>query len=154
MVEDYGLPARYMNLVSLGSGAIGSVFKVTDSQSGRILALKLITSSETTIAETLENEFSTLSNLSHPNLIKVYDYGRSETGHPYFTMDYIEGPDLRSFLITRPHAIHVQTILMDILQALEYLADRNIVHGDIKPENILLADNVSSDPIFVEVSTS
>ena len=115
MTDNYGLPARYKYFELIGSGAIGSVFKVTDSQSGNVIALKYINSTEPTLAESLEKEFSTLSTLSHPNLIRVYDYGRSETGHPYFTMDFIHGPNLKDHLKSQSKIAQSNDILMDIL---------------------------------------
>jgi serine/threonine-protein kinase len=154
MTDNYGLPARYKNFELIGSGAIGSVFKVTDSQSGNLIALKYINSTEQALAESLENEFSTLSTLSHPNLIRVYDYGRSETGHPYFTMDFIHGPNLKDHLKSQSKIAQSNDILMDILSALEYLSRRNIVHGDIKPENILISDKAGFVPIMVDFGLS
>jgi serine/threonine protein kinase len=154
MTDKYGLPARYKNLELIGSGAIGSVLKVTDIQSDCIRALKIIDSTNVALAESLENEFSILSSLSHRNLINVHDYGLSETGHPYFTMDFIDGPHLKKYLNSKSRVIHTKKILSDILSALEYLSDRNIVHGDIKPENILISDEACASPILVDFGFS
>ncbi|MDZ7859335.1 MAG: protein kinase [Candidatus Krumholzibacteriota bacterium] len=141
MEREYKLPARYIKLATLGKGAAGKVFKVKDTISGNIIALKILNNLKTNSAKTLANEFKTLSSLDHTGLIKVCDFGILQNNIPYFTMELINGRDLRSFISQNKNLYLLPDILEQIINALSYLHKKNILHGDIKPENIMLINN-------------
>ena len=124
MVDSYGLPSRYSDFSPLGSGGIGTVFKAVDSQIEKEIAVKILNNLDTALAASIENEFSILVTLKHPNLIKVYDYGQSVSGHSYFTMDYINGPSLIEYFDCPETVKLTSDILMDILEAL----DLSLIH--------------------------
>ncbi|SPN73821.1 Serine/threonine-protein kinase PrkC,serine/threonine-protein kinase,Predicted ATPase,TOMM system kinase/cyclase fusion protein,Protein kinase domain [Chlamydia serpentis] len=83
-------------------------------------------------------EAQSLHQIVHPNIVKFYRYGKWQDCL-YLAMEYIEGVSLRDFILSQfislPRAIN---IIFDIAQALEYLHNRDILHKDIKPENILI----------------
>jgi len=123
---------------TLGRGGIAFVFQVLDASTNRRVALKslLPTNSDDkrkANSELLEHEFNTLSQLAHPRVIEVYDYGISETG-PYYTMELLEGGDLRE-LSPLPWR-EVCSILHDVCSSLSLLHSRKLVHRDISTRNI------------------
>ena len=154
MVEIYGLPSRYSDFSLLGSGGIGTVFKAVDSRIDRVIALKILNNLDSALSASIENEFSTLTKLKHPNLIMVHDFGQSDSGHSYFTMDYIDGPNLNEYFLSPDSILTSCNILMGILEALDYLARKNRIHGDIKPENILISNEDRTKPVLVDFGLS
>ena len=138
MVTIEYLPSRYRILTSLGKGGIGQVYKVEDTILGHTCALKIINRAEPKSKETLKREFKILSNFQHPNLVRVYDFGFLSEEVPYFTMEYIDGVDLRTFLASESNIDYIHQIIKDILSALCYLHEKGTIHGDIKPENIMI----------------
>lgn len=88
----------------------------------------------------LANEFKILATLRHPHIISVLDYGFDETLHPFFTMEYL--PDART-LAQASHSLPTTgklEFLVQVLLALEYLHRRGVIHCDLKPANVLVAD--------------
>jgi len=135
------LPDRYQYISFISSGAFGDVLLVRDEARKKEVALKVLNVFSKRKAKTFNSEFIKLSTLNHPNLIKVYDYGFLHDGKPYFTMEYIEGKDLREFLRDENNLKHISEIISQILSALKYLHSKDILHGDIKPENIMVTSD-------------
>jgi len=80
-----------------------------------------------------------LANLDHPNIAKLLDGGHTDDGRPYFVMDYIEGFPINRYCSTnKPSITERLKIFLDICSAVEYAHERNIVHRDIKPNNIIV----------------
>src|SRR5215813_4481028 len=89
---------RYEVLDLLGQGGMGAVYRVRDRRTNREVALKRLFKSETqsaVVAELFEREFHTLSELAHPCIIAVYDYGIDTEG-AFYTMELLGGQDLRA----------------------------------------------------------
>lgn len=98
----------YRVLETLGSGGAGTVYRAEDRRSGDQIALKLLSSGpqmDARAARRLAREFETLARLAHPNVVRVYDVGVHE-GHPYLTMELIEGLTLRQYLALDSEAVH------------------------------------------------
>jgi len=90
----------YRVLETLGSGGVGTVYKAVDRRSNETIALKLLSTGpalDPRSARRLAREFETLADLSHPNVVKVFDTGVYH-GYPYLTMELIEGLTLRHYL--------------------------------------------------------
>ena len=130
------------------------MYRARDTRTGSEIALKILSSADPSLATSLESEFSILSALSHPNLIGVHDYGISDSGEAYFTMDLLEGKSLGEYLESKEAVARVTDILSGILSALEYLSRRNIVHGDIKPGNIMICGEEEPRPILLDFGLS
>jgi serine/threonine protein kinase/tetratricopeptide (TPR) repeat protein len=135
------LPSRYRIENRLGAGGFGEVFRAYDSHLEQMLAIKILPDDVMATSETLTQEFETLSKLQHPNLVKVFDYGTLPSRVPYFTMEVVEGENLRDFLRQKTNYSRIPVIIRQTLNALIYLNKNRILHGDIKPENIVIRLN-------------
>jgi serine/threonine protein kinase len=97
----------YRVVETLGSGGIGTVFRALDGRTNEEVALKLLSGGpamDTRAARRLVREFETLVDLSHPNVVKVYDTGVYQSS-PYLVMELIEGLTLRDYLTLRPEGV-------------------------------------------------
>jgi serine/threonine protein kinase len=141
---------RYHILEQLGEGGMATVYKAYDTRLERDVAVKIIRKKAfpeeqlDRILKRFEREAKALARLSHPNILKVHDYGEYE-GSPYLVLEYLHGGTLKEKLKGKPmdwqDAIR---ILLPIAQALEYAHEHGIIHRDIKPSNILLTDKGQS----------
>lgn len=121
--------------------------RVKDTLLKKELALKIIQTISPSAGDTIINEFKTLSGLNHPNLVQVYDFGILQSDQPYFSMELIEGQEINKFLGSRENIKYLLSITHDILSALSYLHSLNILHGDIKPENIMIVKDRRGGPM-------
>ncbi len=150
---------RYMVIQELGSGSAGTVYKVRDLLEDRILALKLFTGDpeERENVETLGNEFKLLSGLDHPNLVKVRDFAVDSKGMPFFTMDFVDGSNILEYIrssgFPEPHGdwdagiALLYKLSFQIGEALAVIHSRALVHGDLKPPNILVSGRGGPEPV-------
>ncbi len=137
------IAGRYRVDGRLGQGGMAVVYKVRDISSDRHLALKqLIVDDDAERhkkdVELFEREFHTLTHLSHPRVIEVYDYGVDDTG-PYYTMELLDGGDLRE--LSPADWRRACGLLLDVCSALSLLHSRRMVHRDVSPRNIRCTDD-------------
>ncbi|HDQ73776.1 MAG TPA: tetratricopeptide repeat protein [Chloroflexi bacterium] len=136
---------RYRVLDAIETGGMGTLYQVADeAKDGQIVALKTVKLDVSGIdpvenEQRLQREFRILTELHHPNLVAVHDYGITPGEILYFTMEWIEGHaldlDRGTFSLEETLPIVVQ-----ICRALAYLHARGVIHGDLKPANVLLLD--------------
>lgn len=126
----------------LGKGGMGAVYKARQPGLDRLVALKILpaeVSHDAAFAERFTREARALARLSHPQIVAVYDFGRTADGLFYFVMEYVDGVNLRQAIqsrsVTPPDAL---AIVPQICDALQFAHNEGIVHRDIKPENILI----------------
>lgn len=126
---------RYRLIERLGEGSIGVVHRALDLASGREVALKIMP--RTRGATNLRGEFVALARLRHPNIVSVLDYGLTDAGDEYFTMELIAGPPLATAVgpIT---AQRIWLLLGGVLDALAAVHGAGMAHADLKPSNILV----------------
>ncbi len=134
--------SRYQILQEIGSGGIGKVLKATDVLKESTVAIKVLLSQESEHLERFKNEFLLLRKLNHPNIVKVYDFGFTEAGEAYFTMEYIQGNDWKLFFQPLDYSKFWQ-VMLQVFTTLDFLHSKRIIHGDLKPSNILI--NTSPD---------
>lgn len=133
---------RYRIVERIGAGGVGVVYKVEDRVTGRKLAMKVMPR-ERGMAN-LRSEFLALARLRHDNIVSVSDYGLTETGDDFFTMEYVDGPPLLRAVPAAPSAEFYQ-LIVGVLRALAFIHGRGMVHADLKPSNILIAGAVLDD---------
>jgi hypothetical protein len=130
--------APYKMLEELGRGGMARVYRALDTRSGQVIALKQLLRAQSAElsrqrTERFELEFQVLSQLSHPRVIEVFDYGLGEQG-PYYTMELLDGGDLST---QAPVAWRRGCELAyDICSSLALLHLRRLVHRDINPRNV------------------
>jgi len=137
----------------IGRGGMGVVYKAVDSQIGRYVAIKMITSDgdESLIAR-FKSEARSTGSLQCPNIVTVYDVGEQD-GNPYLVMQFLEGPSLESMLkkgssLTLPECLG---IVIDVCTGLGYAHQRGVIHRDIKPANIIVLQDGINDGMAVIV---
>jgi len=143
---------RYEVTGMLGRGGMAIVYKARDSRLDRDVAIKLIRSGAfppemlDQILKRFEREAKSLARLSHPNILKVYDYGEFQ-GSPYLVLEYQPSENLEERLKDQPlpwrDAIR---LVLPVARALEYSHKQGIIHRDIKPSNILFT--TSGEPLL------
>ncbi len=125
----------------LGQGGMGAVYKARQLKLDRLVALKVLSaeaSADPAFAERFSREARALARLNHPHIVTVHDFG--ETGGLfYFLMEYVDGASLRQALLEgRLDLAKTLQIIPQVCDALQYAHEEDIVHRDVKPENILL----------------
>jgi serine/threonine protein kinase len=128
-------------LALLGQGGMGAVYKARQRKLDRMVALKVLppeVARDSAFAERFTREARSLARLNHPQIVTVHDFGDVD-GLYYFTMEYVDGRNLRDLLQEGPlPPTQARTLALQICDALQYAHDEGLVHRDIKPENILL----------------
>ena len=146
---------RYRLLSVLGEGGMGMVFKAEQIYLKKLCALKVLTSGVT--SETSWNRFKheahAASALDHPNLIKVQDFGLIDEKQPFLVMDLAEGFQLSQIIKARGHLdIEVACALfVQVCKGLEYAHSKGVVHRDMKPDNIIVADADNPEAMLVKI---
>ena len=135
---------RYHILEQLGEGGMATVYKAYDTRLERHVAVKVILPQKLLAEKFIkrfDREAKALAQLSHPNIVKVIDYGEHE-GLPYLVMEYIPGGTLKQKLAGKPipwkQAIQMLT---PVARALSTAHQNKIIHRDVKSSNILIAQN-------------
>jgi eukaryotic-like serine/threonine-protein kinase len=145
-MEDQKL-GRFEVLAEIGRGAMGIVYKAKDPMLERIVAIKTINMGmDRDGAEMYEKRFyqeaRAAGGLNHPNIVTVYDIGKTET-ECYMAMEYIEGAELRTLLLpAKPLLVpRALSIAAQVAEGLAYAHERGVVHRDIKPANIMVPES-------------
>ena len=122
---------------------MGAVYEAVDLDSGGSVALKLFKESSPADRKLFESEIKTLGSLQHENIVRLVDAGVSDN-RLYFTMEYLQGMSLAGLPPgPPPSAERIEWLLnvtAQVLSALEYIHDRGIIHGDLKPSNIMVLE--------------
>jgi serine/threonine protein kinase len=136
---------RYVLEGRLGEGGMGHVYRARHLELGKLFALKLISptfADDTTARARFNQEAKLASQISHPNIVSVFDYGEDSKFGAYMVMELIEGEPLAAAGTDQPGATppvkRALDILAQIADALDFIHRRGIVHGDVKADNILL----------------
>ena len=136
---------RYEIVKTIGEGGMANVYLAKDTILSRNVAVKVLRgdlSSDDKFIRRFQREALSVSNLSHPNIVEVYDVGE-EDGQYYIVMEYIEGKTLKQLInkrgaLTIPEVIDIMSQLTD---GLAHAHEAYIIHRDIKPQNIMILDN-------------
>ena len=136
---------RYEIVKSIGEGGMANVYLAKDNILERDVAVKVLRgdlSADEKFIRRFEREAQSVSNLSHPNIVEVYDVG-VEDGNHYIVMEYIDGKTLKQLLKKRDSLtlIEVIDIMSQLTDGLAHAHESYIIHRDIKPQNIMIEDN-------------
>ena len=137
------LRERYRLESEIGRGGMGIVYRATDLELMREVAVKVLpeTTSSPDARQRLIREARAAASLNHPHIISVHDVGEAE-GMPFFVMELVHGPSLAQ---SRPTDFTlIVEIGSQICNALEHAHLNSIVHRDLKPENVLLSTSTSA----------
>lgn len=129
----------YRMLRTIGHGGMSTVYLARQEALGRDVAVKVMLPEaleDETSRRRFENETRTIARLEHPNIVGIYEVGRTREGLPYYAMPYLRRGHLGQRDGSRNHATARQT-LRALLQALDYAHARGVVHRDVKAENVL-----------------
>lgn len=143
---------RYEIVSLMGFGGMGAVYEAVQSNMNRRIALKYIPSHDPITAARFEREALTVSQLRHPNTVTVFDFGQTDDGFLYLSMELLNGRTLTD-LIKKESPLPPERVVHITSQICRSLAEAHqmgIVHRDIKPDNVILID-VDGDPDVVKV---
>jgi len=134
---------RYQIVGELGRGGMGIVYKVQDTVLDRLVAFKVLPRAVSENAQAITNfmrEAQAAAKLNHPNIVTVYDTGEQQ-GRYYIAMEYVEGTTLKEILKRRGtiSASGIVHILLQVSEALAYAHEKNVMHRDVKPANVMWA---------------
>ena len=137
------IAGRYKLLEAIGEGGMGTVWVAEQTQPvRRKVALKLIKAgmdSKSVLAR-FETERQALAVMDHPNIAKVLDGGLTETGRPFFVMEYIKGVPITEYCdATRLSVPERLNLFVQVCHAVQHAHHKGIIHRDLKPSNILVA---------------
>ncbi|MDF1662262.1 MAG: serine/threonine-protein kinase [Planctomycetota bacterium] len=148
----------YSLLGELSRGAMGVIFKANHHPTNRIVALKFILDSpqqDDIEQRRFQREAQALIQLKHPNIVEIFDYGRAGN-RQFLAMQLIDGKDLHStvhkamrFESAPPPWEELLSAFLNIAEALQYCHERNVVHRDVKPSNIIL-EKASGKAVLVD----
>ena len=142
----FGENGNFLLERELGRGGMGGVYMGRDKMLDRPIALKVMLrqyGEDPAFVEKFKREAQAAARLIHPNIAQIYSYGISD-GMPYIAMELVAGGSLDQLMKTRGKDIDVPRVMKiceQVAQALRCAADQGLVHGDVKPENVLLDAN-------------
>lgn len=136
---------RYEIIDSLGEGGMADVFLAMDTILNRKVAIKILRgelSNDPIALVRFQREANAASKLNHPNVVDVYDVGEYKSKH-YIVMEYVSGKTLKQ-LISQRGALHKEEaidIMLQLTSAVEHAHENNIIHRDVKPQNVMVKDD-------------
>lgn len=136
------IDGRYRITARIGHGGMAEVYEANDIINRKTVAIKMIREDvmkNPVNLKRFQNEVTIAASLSHPNIVKVYDHSTIQ-GRPYIVNEYIKGQTLKDALDFRSSFdMHESiAIMLQLTSALFYAHQHNIVHRDIKPDNIFI----------------
>ncbi|MCX4241264.1 serine/threonine-protein kinase [Paraliomyxa miuraensis] len=134
----------YLLLRRLGTGGMGDVFAARPLEGGEQVALKSLSTITATRLYRFKQEFRALADISHPNLIRLYELSVREGGVPFFTMELLDGRQFVDWVRDEkpegqlPDFARLEAALRQVIEGVCFLHDKGYVHRDIKPANVLI----------------
>src|ERR1700733_11409002 len=148
------IDGRYEILARVGEGGMGVVYRARQMSIDRMIALKMLNQQmqgDQQWVQRFASEAKTCSRLQHPNPIRMFDFGQTQDGRLFMTMEFLDGVSLRDALQKGP--IAPQRVVKILIQCCASLAEAHsigIIHRDIKPDNVFLL-NMAGSSDFVKL---
>ena len=135
----------YELLDEISRGGQGIVYRAYQFGTKREVAIKVLRDGHLASASThrrFEREIELVGQLSHPNIVTIFQAGETSNGLPFYVMDYVAGKPLDEFVQARPVSLSgVLAVVAMVCDAIQYAHQRGVIHRDLKPSNILVADD-------------
>ena len=134
---------RYEIVGQVGTGGMSDVYEAKDHTLGRYVAIKVLKSEfseDTNFVSKFRTEAQSAAVLEHPNIVNIYDVG-SENGIHYIVMEYVEGITLKTYIEKKGQLTYKEalSIAIQVGRGIQAAHAKNIVHRDIKPQNIIIS---------------
>lgn len=134
---------RYEILAKVGAGGMSDVYKAKDHVLGRFVAIKVLKqefAEDVNFVTKFRTEAQSAAGLEHPNIVNIYDVG-SEEGFHFIVMEYVEGITLKTYIEKKRQLSYKEaiSIAIQVGRGIEAAHNKNIVHRDIKPQNIMIS---------------
>jgi serine/threonine protein kinase len=136
----------------ISSGSFGTIYEILNEEDNKIYALKELTNMDTVSKQRFEREVKILSELNHPNIVKIFYWnvgGDPPKFAPYYIMEYLGGNSLKEYMVEKFDSDEkyyfdiswtIKTIILPVCNALALVHSSNIYHRDLKPSNIMFTD--------------
>ena len=154
IIQEKGNPSKkYKPIQLIGSGSFGSVYEAKNTIFQNTVALKVIKKDPNNELDEQEirNEIDILKKLSHPNIVKIYEFYISNS-HYYIVTEFCKDGELFSYIKNKYSENQLAVLFYQVFSGLWYLHDHKILHRDIKLENIMISkkekDNVNGEELF------
>jgi serine/threonine protein kinase len=140
----------------ISSGSFGTIYEILNEEDNKTYALKELTNMDTVSKQRFEREVKILSELNHPNIIKIFYWnvgGDPPKFAPYYIMEYLGGNSLKEYMVEKFDSDQkyyfdiswtIKTIILPVCNALALVHSSNIYHRDLKPSNIIFTDATRS----------
>ncbi len=137
------LADRYEIIGKIGTGGMSDVYKAKDQILSRYVAVKVLKtefSEDAGFVTKFKAEAQSAAGLEHPNIVNIYDVG-SEAGVYYIVMEYVEGITLKTYIEKKGQLSFKESasIAIQVARGIEVAHSKNIIHRDIKPQNIIIS---------------
>lgn len=135
---------RYEILEKIGAGGMSDVYKAKDQVLGRFVAVKVLKpefTEDVNFVTKFHTEAQSAAGLQHPNIVNIYDVGSEEHMH-FIVMEYVEGITLKTYIEKKGQLNYKEaiSIAIQVARGIEAAHNNNIVHRDIKPQNIMISN--------------
>jgi len=137
------LSCKYRIESRIGKGAMSSVYKATQEPIGRVVALKVLNrefSQDPVNVKRFNREAKIVSALRHRNILSIHDVGNTESGQPFFVMEFLDGVSLETMLEKRGAMAIARALPLfcQVCDGMSYAHSKGLIHRDLKPANIML----------------